>query len=174
MEKTTWKNKVYTRKMNIKMHIRVVSAFFLFFKLYWDCTCILYIILWRNAWKWNRGLISYATDTSAWKRNRGVISYATETSVSIVTTRQTVVLVTTTNRFARQPNHSIRCSLFSSRRTVLRGWLTELTDRCRESKESSGVQSSAWSQEDRSEDSSARKGSTECRTQKIESLVYVL
>jgi hypothetical protein len=31
--------------------------------------------------------------------------------------------------------------------------------------ESSGVQSSAWSQEDRREDSSARKGSTEYRTQ---------
>jgi hypothetical protein len=36
----------------------------------------------------------------------------------------------------------------------------------RESEESPGVQSSAWSQEDRSEDSSARKGSTEYRTQK--------
>jgi hypothetical protein len=75
-------------------------------------------------------------------------------------------------------NPSIRSLQFSSRMTVLRGWLTELTDRWRhryrDSKESSGVQSSAWSQEDRREDSSARKGSTEFRTQKIQSLVYVL
>jgi hypothetical protein len=49
---------------------------------------------------------------------------------------------------------------------------TRLTQR--ESKKSSGVQSSAWSQEDRGEDSSARKGSTEYQTQKRESLVYVL
>jgi hypothetical protein len=28
-------------------------------------------------------------------------------------------------------NPSIRCPLFSSRRTVSRGWLTELIDRCR-------------------------------------------
>jgi hypothetical protein len=42
------------------------------------------------------------------------------------------------------------------------------------SKENSGIQGSAWCEEDRSEDSSARKGSTEYRTQKIESLVYVL
>jgi hypothetical protein len=52
--------------------------------------------------------------------------------VSIVTIRQTEHLVATTNRFARQPNPSIRCSLFSSRKTVLRGWLTELTDRYRD------------------------------------------
>jgi hypothetical protein len=65
-----------------------------------------------------------------------------------------------------------------SAKDSLRGWLTELTDRCRhryrESKESSWVQSSAWSQEDRSEDLSARKGSNEYRTQKIESLVHIL
>jgi hypothetical protein len=54
-------------------------------------------------------------------------------------------------------------------------WLTDRQSQCdfkfdlayRESKESSGVQSSAWSQEDRSDDSSARKESTEYRTQKI-------
>jgi hypothetical protein len=36
-------------------------------------------------------------------------------------------------------------------------WLTELA----QSKENSGVESSAWSQEDRSEDLSASKGSME-------------
>jgi hypothetical protein len=36
-----------------------------------------------------------------------------------------------------------------------------------DNKKSPEVQSSAWSQKDRSDDSSAKKGSTECRTQKI-------
>jgi hypothetical protein len=62
--------------------------------------------------------------------------------------------------------------LIGGKPTVVK-WLW-LCKPVRKSKKSSGVQSSAWSQEDRSEDSSARKGSTEYRTQKIESLVYVL
>jgi hypothetical protein len=44
---------------------------------------------------------------------------------------KTVILVATTNRFARQLNLLTRCFLLSSRRTLLRGWLTELIDRCR-------------------------------------------
>jgi hypothetical protein len=43
----------------------------------------------------------------------------------------TIISKDDTLSFARQPNPSIRCPLFSSRRTVLRGWLTELTGRNR-------------------------------------------
>jgi hypothetical protein len=71
-------------------------------------------------------------------------------------------------------NLSIRCSLFNQRRTVLRGWLTELTDRCRhrDSKESFGE----FSMEPRRQKCRfvCQEGSTEYLTPKIESLVYVL
>jgi hypothetical protein len=55
--------------------------------------------------------------------NKEVISYATDKRVSIVTTRQTVIFIATAT--ARQPNCSTRCSLFSRRRTVLRGVLVD-------------------------------------------------
>jgi hypothetical protein len=58
-------------------------------------------------------------------QNRGATSWATDRSVSIVTTRQTVILIGTRSHCMTTDklNPSIRCSLFSSRRTVLRGWL---------------------------------------------------
>jgi hypothetical protein len=65
-----------------------------------------------------------------------------------------------------QMNYSIWCSIFS----WPQGYKREATDSSVHDKEFYRVQSS----EDRSEDSSARKGSTEYRNQKIESLVYVL
>jgi hypothetical protein len=54
-------------------------------------------------------------------------------SVSIAMTEQTVIVVGTVNCFMTvdKLNPLIRCRVFSSQRTVLRGWLTEVTQRWR-------------------------------------------
>jgi hypothetical protein len=64
-----------------------------------------------------------------------------DTSVSIVTTRQTVILIATTSHCAtvKEPICSTRCFLLSLRKAVLKEWLTELT----QNKESARVQHGA-------------------------------
>jgi hypothetical protein len=49
-------------------------------------------------------LMEINSDEMPESRNRGVISQATDRSVSIATTRQTVILVGTNNRLHDNPN----------------------------------------------------------------------
>jgi hypothetical protein len=79
-------------------------------------------LLWRNARK-----PEYRSRRQASIASQRLDKHCSHSNVDRRFLHNGGVAFVTTDKF----NPSIKCPLFSSRRTVLRRWLTELTDRCR-------------------------------------------